>query len=519
MMLTTLLPRIEQRYAAAGAIFGSLLPTICLAADTLFAGPSGAGLSAPTATALALMPVFFGVGFYRIGRSRARLLAELYRGRRTEARLRHDACHDRLTGLANRFCLERDIRALVEAGKADAEFRPALLLVDLDRFKYVNDSLGHAAGDDLLAAIAARLLAALTPTGRVYRLGGDEFVVTLAGNPSPGKVEDVCRTISALFSQPFELRSGRVSSGCSIGATFMEPADATMSDLLKRADLALYEAKEEPGNSFRFFDAVLADETRMRAEIEHDLARAIAAGEFHLEYQPIVAAEDRAVRAFEALLRWSHPQRGAIAPEHFIPAAERTGLILALGNFAVREACLAAARWPVPAGVSVNVVGEQFKDREFVDHVKACLAGAGLAPERLTIEVTEAIFSVDEAIIRDSLGALRRHGVRVALDDFGIGFSSIGNLRALPIDQLKIDRSFARAMMENRRDADLVEIILRLGQTFDVTTTVEGIERESHVSTGIARVSGSRGAACGGSRAGRTSSSRAGRGRSDGSSS
>ncbi|MFC3075593.1 putative bifunctional diguanylate cyclase/phosphodiesterase [Shinella pollutisoli] len=486
MMLTTLLPKIEQRYAVAGTIFGSFLPTICLAADTLLSEPSGAslfGLSAPTATALALMPVFFGVGFYQIGRSKAQLLAELYHRRRTEARLRHDACHDRLTGLANRFCLERDIQAVVDAGAAQGagDIWPALLLLDLDRFKYVNDSLGHGAGDELLAAIAARLLAALTPTARVYRLGGDEFVVTVADCPSPGKVEDVCRTICALFDEPFDLRSGRVSSGCSIGVTFMNASDASMSELLKRADFALYEAKEAPGSSFRFFDAALADEARMRAEIEHDLARAVAAGEFHLEYQPIVSVEDRTVHAFEALLRWMHPERGLIMPERFIPAAERTGLVLALGNWAVREACLAAARWPVPAGVAVNVVGDQFKDRDFVDYVKACLAEAGLAPERLTIEVTESIFSVDEAVIRDSLGELRRHGVRVALDDFGTGFSSINNLRALPIDQLKIDRSFARAMMENKRDADLVEIILKLGQTFGVTTTVEGIESEGQL--------------------------------------
>lgn len=480
MMLTTLLPKIEQRYAAAGTILGSLIPTLCLAADRLLADPAGAGpfgFSASSAAALTLIPILSGLGFYRLGRARARLLAVLRRRRRSEARLRHDACHDRLTGLANRFCLERDVEAMLAAGDG----RPALLLIDLDRFKYVNDSLGHAAGDELLAAIAARLRAALTPGARVYRLGGDEFVVIVAGEPSPGKVEDICATIVALFAQPFALGSGRVSSGCSIGVSVREPSDRSVADLLKRADLALYEAKQMPGTAFRLFDATLAEAARQRAEIEQDLVRALATGEFYLEYQPIVAVENRAVCAFEALLRWAHPKHGTILPDRFLPAAERTGLLAALGDWVLRTACLEAARWPAPAGLAVNIAGARFKDRNFVRHVEACLAEAGLAPGRLTLEVTESIFAVDEAVIRDSLGALRRHGVRVALDGFGAASSSLSNLRTLPIDQLKIDRSLARAMTQDKRDADLVEIILKLGQAFGMATTVGGIESESQL--------------------------------------
>ena len=482
MMLKTLLPRIEQRYALTGSIFGAFLPSICIAADQLLRDNAEAslfGFSAPTITAFALMPVFFGVGFYQIGRSKALLLAELCQRRQTEQRLTHDAYHDRLTGLANRFCLEQDIQRAVDA--SDEDNRPALLLLDLDRFKFVNDSFGHDAGDALLTAIAARLRHALSGTAKIYRLGGDEFVVTIPGRPSHGKIENVCRTICAIFEEPFELKYNRVSSGCSIGVTFMEPGDTSMSELLTRADVALYEAKDAHGSGFRFFDAALAADVLARAAIEHDLSRAITAGEFFLEYQPIVGVESRTVRSFEALIRWQHPQKGRVMPDVFIPAAERTGLILPLGNWVVREACREAATWPAPAGVAVNVVGDQFKDRAFVDYVKQCLADTGLAPGRLTIEVTESVFSVDETVIRESLGELRSHGVRVALDDFGIGFSSINNLRSFPIDQLKIDRSFARAMMESKRDADLVDIILKLGQTFQVTTTVEGIESESQL--------------------------------------
>ena len=481
MMLKTLLPRVEQRYALAGAVFGSFLPGICLAADQLLRERADAGLfgfSTPAATALALMPVFFGVGFYQIGRSKAQLMAELRQRRQTERRLTHDAHHDRLTGLANRCCLERDIQAIMEARRED---RPALLLIDLDRFKFVNDSLGHDAGDQLLAAIAERLRRALPAMAGIYRLGGDEFVVTIPGRPSEGKIEDVCRTICGVFALPFELKRHRVSSGCSIGVTFMEAGEATMPELLERADVALYAAKESRGGGFRFFDAALAADMRARAVIEHDLARALADGEFFLEYQPIAGVETRAVRAFEALLRWRHPEKGVVKPDFFIPIAEKTGLILPLGNWVVREACREAARWPAPAGVAVNVVGDQFKDRAFVDYVKACLAEAGLAPGRLTIEVTESVFCVNETVIRESLRALRDHGVRVALDDFGVGFSSINNLRSFPIDQLKIDRSFASAMMESQRDADLVDIILKLGRMFEVTTTMEGIESEGQL--------------------------------------
>ena len=480
-MLKTLLPRIEQRYALGGSLFGTFLPAICLAADHLLRDPGEASLfafSAPAATALALMPVFFGVGFYQIGRSKAQLIDEISQRRRTEQRLTHDAHHDRLTGLANRYRLECDMQSFVEAR---GEGRPALLLIDLDRFKIVNDSLGHDVGDQLLAAIAARLTRALPAPMRVYRLGGDEFVVGIPGSPSEGKTEDVCRTICSLFEAPFELKRQRVASGCSIGVTFLEADDTAMPELLERADVALYAAKAAQGSSFRFFDAALAADMQARVALEEDLARAIAAGEFFLEYQPIVGVESRSVRGFEALVRWRHPHKGVLGPEAFIPAAEETGLILPLGDWVMREACREAARWPAPAGVAVNVAGDQFKDHAFVDRVKACLDEAGLAPGRLTIEVKEAVFSADRPAICETLGRLRAHGVRVALDDFGVGFSSINNLRAFPIDQLKVDRSFARAMLENKREADLVEIILKLGQAFQVATTVEGIESEAQL--------------------------------------
>ena len=480
MMLKTLLPGIERRSALAGAVFGAFLPSACLAADHLLYGHVSAGLlgfSFTAATALSLMPLF-GIGLYRLGRSRARLVLELRRRRKREERLAYGLRHDRLTGLANRFCLENDMRDVLAADAPEG--RPALLLLDLDRFKVVNDTLGHDAGDQLLTAIAGRLGQTLDGAGKVYRLGGDEFVVMMPGAPSQGKVEDTCRTIRAVLAEPFDLRQGRVASGCSIGVAFVEAGGGAMAEFLKRADIALYAAKRAPGGGFRFFDAALAAEGAAQAALAQDLARALDAQEFFLEYQPIVGAESRAIRAFEALLRWRHPERGHILPQAFLPAAEKAGLLRPLGNWMLREACRVAAGWPAPTGIAVDVSGDQMRDRAFVDQVAACLRETGLAPGRLTVEVREAAFRAEPAV-RETLCALRALGVRVALEGFGAGPSAIESLRAVPFDQLKTDRALVRSMGENGRDVDLMDILLRLGRAFQVAVTVEGVEMESQL--------------------------------------
>ncbi len=483
MMLNAFLPKSEQRYAVAGMAFGSIFSIICLSIDRILDNKNillDDGLLDAGSAAVVLMPVVCCLLFFQWGRSRSRLVSELELRQRTEAQLILAVHHDRLTGLSNRFALERDIRNLL-SGENTSGDRGALLLLDLDRFKFVNDTMGHDCGDQLLVAIGQRLIQALSSTARIYRLGGDEFVILVAGSPSDGKVEDICQTVLSLFAMPFELSAGRFWTGGSIGISFVEPADASMSSVLKRADLALYKAKDVAGNSHRFYEPEMASEATMKSEIEHDLGRALAEGQFYLEYQPIVGIESRAIRSFEALIRWNHPVKGTIQPDLFIAAAEKTGLILPIGNWVVKTACREAARWPAPTGVAVNVAGDQFKDRAFVGFIKSCLEETGLAPGRLTIEVTESIFSIDPQIICASLAELRAHGIRIALDDFGMGFSSINNLRRFPLDQLKIDRSFTQAMLGNKRDADLVDIILQLGTTFKVATTIEGIETEGQL--------------------------------------
>lgn len=483
MMLKAFLPKSEQRYAALGAVIGALFPAVCIFYDAIIAdvhGVWGRGMMAISVASLVVMPLVCGLFFYQRGRAQSRLLEELELRRKTEENLSRVVHTDQLTGIANRVALERDLRELLATGSMPAG-RTALLMLDLDRFKFVNDSMGHDAGDALLVALGRRLIQAMSGIAAVYRLGGDEFVIVVAGSPSEGKLDDICATIKGLFVEPFQLSSAQFWTGGSIGVAHIEPEDRSISAVLKRADLALYKAKEIAGNSHMVYAPEMAEEATRKGEIEYDLSRALAAGEFFLEYQPIVGIESRAIRSFEALIRWRHPDKGIIPPDHFIAAAEKTGLILPIGNWVLRTACLEAARWPAPTGIAVNVAGDQFKDRAFVPHVKACLAEAGLAPGRLTIEVTESIFYVDAAIISDSLTELRAHGVRIALDDFGIGFSSINNLRRFPLDQLKVDRSFTQAMLGNQRDAEIVDIILQLGNTFQVSTTIEGIETEGQM--------------------------------------
>jgi predicted signal transduction protein with EAL and GGDEF domain len=283
--------------------------------------------------------------------------------------------------------------------------------------------------------------------------------------------------IRALLAEPFDLKRGRVASGCSVGVAFLEAGDASMAEFLKRADVALYAAKGAPDEGFRFFDAVLAAESAAQASLARDLARALDAGEFFLEYQSIASVESRTIRAFEALLRWRHPERGVLLPQAFLPVAEKAGLVRPLGNWMLLEACRVAAGWPAPTGIAVDVAGDQMRERAFVDHVAACIRETGLAPGRLTLEVREAALRGEPAV-RETLAALRALGVRVALEGFGAGPSAIESLRAVAFDQLKTDRALVRTMEENGRDADLMDILLRLGRAFQVAVTVEGVETE-----------------------------------------
>lgn len=475
MMLSTLLSGSIGRYVFAGSAFGALAPMTYILSAARSPEPASIFtdlLFDPLGLAMLALPLTAGLFAIRIERHRAHLQQQIRELEEGRLALQMAARRDGVTGLGNRVALEDDF-----SGSA----RCALLVLDLDRFKFVNDTMGQAAGDELLKSLAERVATTAGVRGKLYRLGGDEFVLLVGAGEDHAGVAAFCRDLEAATAAPYELGRGRVVSGVSIGVTLVAPEDRVLSDVLLRARLALYRAKEVFGASHCFYDESLAEAALLQSEIERDLARALKDDEFYLEYQPIIGVESGRLRSFEALLRWRHPVRGTISPEVFIPIAEKTGMIHAIGEWVVEHACREAARWPSPTGVGVNVSGDQFKDRRFVDHVKSCLARTGLAPGRLTIEVTEAVFSVDINLVCRSLEELRAFGVRVALDDFGTGFSSINNLRLFPLDQLKIDRSFAREMLESNRDARLIDLIHRLSETFQIDTTIEGIETESQL--------------------------------------
>ena len=477
MTLKAFLPGRPTMYAVGCSALAMTVPILTYGSGIFQAAPAGSCLPAP-GVVLAMVACGAATLGYAFGQTRERLHAALQSMAAREATLLHEARHDVLTGLMNRHALRADVADILAAPDQP---RQALLLLDLDRFKFVNDTLGHDAGDELLQHLAARLGALIAPHDRLYRLGGDEFVLLLDDPGSKGRLEAFCREVEAVCEEPHDLAKGRVATGVSIGVSYLRESDADVAAALKRADLALYKAKETAGSAPISYNDALARQATLRAELERDLSRALKDGEFCLEYQPIVGVETGAVRAFEALVRWNHPEKGLLAPQAFVPLAERTGLIVPLGRWVMREACREAGKWPSPTGVAVNVAGDQFKDRTFIPFVLSCLEEAGLSPGRLTIEITESLFTIDIEALADSLAKLRAHGVRIALDDFGTGFSSINNLKSFPLDQLKIDRSFASAMLADSRDAELVALIRKLGETFRVSTTIEGIETEGQL--------------------------------------
>ncbi|MGI3777899.1 MAG: EAL domain-containing protein, partial [Janthinobacterium lividum] len=382
--------------------------------------------------------------------ARAVALRDLSERRAGEARMRHLAHHDALTGLPNRLMLdERLSEALAEARHRGHGV--AVLYLDLDRFKPVNDLLGHAAGDRLLVEVAARLSAMLGAEDTLARLGGDEFAVVLAVCDGPEAGARLAQRIVDALSRPFDMEGRQASVGGSVGVA-LSPRDGTDGvTLLRLADIAMYRAKEEGRGAFRMFEAAMDEQLRDRRTLEADLRRAIAAGELEVHYQPIVGCADGVVLGFEALVRWNHPGRGRIAPGDFIPLAEECGLIVPLGLWVLETACREAAGWALPLRVAVNVSPAQFHHQELSRQVAGILAASGLAPARLEIEVTEGLLIDNPHRALSILSEIKAGGVRISLDDFGTGYSSLSYLQRFPFDKIKIDRSFVQGLGRDRQ--------------------------------------------------------------------
>jgi diguanylate cyclase (GGDEF)-like protein len=394
--------------------------------------------------------------------------------REAEAQIAHMAHHDSLTDLPNRVLFRNRMhQALARVQRGD---HAAVLCLDIDRFKSVNDTLGHPVGDKLLRAVAERLRGCIRETDTVARLGGDEFAILQVGADQPSGASGLARRIVDVISEPYDLGGHHVVVGTSIGIA-LAPTDATdVDELLKNADLALYRAKAEGRARYRFFEREMDARVQDRRLVEVDLRKALSAGEFELYYQPLMNLERNEVSGLEALIRWHHPERGMVSPADFIPLAEEIGLIVPIGEWVLREACSQAANWPTEIKLAVNLSPAQFRTRTLVSTVVRALAASGLAASRLELEITESVLLRDDEANLGTLHQLRGLGVRISLDDFGTGYSSLSYLRSFPFDKIKIDQSFVRELSSRSDCAAIVEAVATLGRTLGMATTAEGVE-------------------------------------------
>ena len=400
-------------------------------------------------------------------------LTERRRSAEHASRLAH---YDSLTGLANRFQMSQTLEKILNAQRLDHRACTVFLL-DLDRFKQVNDTMGHPAGDALLKQVAQRLERAVDKFGRVGRLGGDEFQVILHGRLANDELAGLAHRIIESVSQPYSIDGHSIVIGASIGIA-LSPADGVTSEaLIRNADLALYAAKDGGRGRHHFYASDLHDDAEERRQLEQDLREALTQGGLELHYQPVVQTTTEKITGFEALVRWNHPTRGALSPTKFIPIAEDAGLIAQLGEWALRTACHDMARWPESVRVAVNVSPLQFANPSLPAIVTSALAGAGVAPSRLELEITESVFLNDDQSTDAMFIALKRIGVRLALDDFGTGYSSLGYLKKAPFDKIKIDQSFVRgATQQGSRNGAIIAAIVSLAEALGMETTAEGVE-------------------------------------------
>ena len=398
---------------------------------------------------------------------------------KANAQLEHAATHDSLTGLPNRVLLaDRLAQATAQSERYSRGF--AVMVVDLDRFKSINDSLGHIAGDDLLKEMASRLSQQLRKADTLARLGGDEFVLVLNEISGPRDAENVASKVLAGMAQPVTLSGLEVQISASIGISVFPEDGVDAETLLQHADAAMYHAKKNGRNAFQFFAPVMNAFARERLEIESGLRRALVQGEFELHYQPKVEVSSGRIDSAEALIRWHHPKRGLTAPSGFIPIAEETGLIVPIGEWVLFEACRQARAWQTsgmqPLRIAVNLSAQQFKQKSLVTTVREALAAAGLDPGYLELELTESAVMHDAESSIQVLRQLSDLGVRISVDDFGTGYSSLSYLRRLPLDKLKIDRSFIREVAASRDDAEIVRAIVSLAHSLHLKVIAEGVE-------------------------------------------
>lgn len=392
----------------------------------------------------------------------------------SEAQAQHLAFHDVLTGLPNRALFDDRLdQALARSRRGE---KIAVLMLDLDRFKHVNDTLGHHAGDSLIREFASRLSGILRSGDTVARLGGDEFAIVQADIAGEEDVNGLCDRILAAVRQPFDVLGHRAFVGASIGIALAPDAGSDRIEIVRKADIALYRAKAEGRGCYRAFSPAMDETVKVRGTIEEELRIALATGEgLEVAYQPQVAAPGRPIVGLEALVRWQHPTRGSILPDQFIPVAEQTGLISQVGDFVLREVCATSRRWP-DLFISINLSPVQFRTEGFAERVIQIVRESGADPGKIELEITEGVLLDEGRQTADALRVLRTAGFRVALDDFGTGYSSLGYLHKFDVDKIKIDRSFVNSLGREENSTAIINAIVALGRALDLTVTAEGVE-------------------------------------------
>jgi diguanylate cyclase (GGDEF)-like protein len=406
-----------------------------------------------------------------------KLRAEMAVREESDARSLHLAYHDSLTGLGNRLLfkeqLEDVLKDVLETPKP-----VAVLFLDLDGFKGINDTLGHSIGDLLLKSVAVRIRDILPENGRIARLGGDEFAILQVSANQPSAAITLAKQIIDVVGRPSTIEGYDVTVSASVGIAIADAGTMSAESFMKSADIAMYGAKSNGPGSYRMFDSEMDAVVKARSALEREMRNGIVQNDFRLFYQPLVNLQTQEVTSFEALMRWQHPERGLVSPIEFIPLAEDTGLIVRLGEWALREACSEAMGWPVDISVSVNLSAVQFAKGDLVSTVMNALASSGLPASRLELEITESILLEGSDHNVRILDQLHELGVRISLDDFGTGYSSIGYLRSFKFDKLKIDQSFIKDLLAEEKSLAIVRAIVGLGASFGIATTAEGVETE-----------------------------------------
>lgn len=417
---------------------------------------------------------------------RAAVKAEGDQRRQQEEQLHYLAYHDPLTGLLNRSAF-RDLVNQALDNIAISDNKPAVLFIDLDRFKVINDNYGHQVGDELLKAVSERLRSVILPGVEICRLGGDEFGALILEQSGPDYAKAQAEKIVAALQEPFDVDGRTLQIGASCGVALASSVAAELDVLIKAADLAMYHAKKSGRANTVVFEPRMMLEQDERRALEEDLRLAVRQGDFRVFYQPIVDVTTEHVKSFEALIRWPHKTRGLISPDTFVPIAEETGLIINIGEWVLREACKQAMHWPSDVSVAVNLSPLQFRNPSLIGSVVGALAASGLPPHRLELEITETALLGAEKRNHEILRALRNIGIRVSIDDFGTGYSSMSYLQNFAVDKIKIDKRFVQGLDNGKSSAAIIQAIVNLGAEIGVGTAAEGVETQEQLDSVLER--------------------------------